>query len=86
MLKIPLLSAKRMAGINFYAQNEKYVDIIKSAIIDPTTYVRATIQNVASVAGQLITTESMVTELPEKESMPLMPSSGGMGGMGEMDF
>ena len=70
----------------FDAQNEEYVDMIKSGIIDPTKVVRTAIQDAASVAGLLITTEAMVAELPKKESMPPMPGGGGMGGMGGMDF
>ena len=70
----------------FDAQNEDYVDMIKTGIIDPTKVVRTAIQDAASVAGLLITTEAMVAELPKKESMPPMPGGGGMGGMGGMDF
>ena len=70
----------------FDAQNETYVDMIKTGIIDPTKVVRTAIQDAASVAGLLITTEAMVAELPKKESMPPMPGGGGMGGMGGMDF
>ena len=56
-------------------------------VIDPTKVVRCALQDAASVAGLLITTEAMVAELPKKESaMPPMPGGGGMGGMGGMDF
>ena len=66
----------------FDAQNGEYVDMVKKGIIDPTKVVRAALQNAASVAGLLITTEAMVAELPKKNqpSMPAMPG-GGMGGM-----
>ena len=57
---------------------------MKKGIIDPTKVVRAAIQNAASVAGLLITTEAMVAELPKKNA-PAMPGGGG-GGMGGMDF
>jgi chaperonin GroEL len=56
----------------------------RPAIIDPAKVVRAALQDVASVAGLLITTEAMVAEAPKKEAAPAMP--GGGGGMGGMDF
>ncbi len=66
----------------FDAQNEKYVDLVASGIVDPAKVVRAALQDAASVAGLLITTEAMVAELP-KEPAPAMPAGGGgMGGMG----
>ena len=56
-------------------------------IIDPAKVVRAALQDAASVAGLLVTTEAMVAELPKKSSPPpAMPGGGGMGGMGGMDF
>jgi chaperonin GroEL len=68
----------------FDAQNEKYVDMIEAGIIDPTKVVRTALQDAASVAGLLITTEAMIAEAPKKSSpMPQMP---GGGGMGDMDF
>ncbi|MEI2386411.1 chaperonin GroEL [Breoghania sp. JC706] len=72
------------ASMGFDAQNEKYVNMVEAGIIDPTKVVRTAIQDAASVAGLLITTEAMVAELPKKEA-PAMPG-GGMGGMGGMDF
>ncbi|MEE8227345.1 MAG: TCP-1/cpn60 chaperonin family protein, partial [Kiloniellales bacterium] len=69
----------------FDAQSGKYVDMIKAGIIDPTKVVRTALQDAASVAGLLITTEAMVAERPEKkEPMPGGPDMGGMGGMGGM--
>ena len=68
------------------AQGEKYVDFIEAGIVDPTKVVRVALQNAASVAGLLITTEAMITDRPKKESAPAMPGGGGMGGMGDMDF
>ena len=56
-----------------------------AGIVDPTKVVRVALQNAASVAGLLITTEAMITDRPEKKSSP-MPGGGGMGGMGDMDF
>ncbi len=69
----------------FNAQTEKYVDMIKSGIVDPAKVVRAALQDAASVAGLLITTEAMVADAPEdKTAAPPMPDMGGMGGMGGM--
>jgi chaperonin GroEL len=71
----------------FDAQNEDYVDMVEKGIIDPAKVVRAALQDAASVAGLLVTTEAMVAETPKKQSaMPSMPGGGGMGGMGGMDF
>ena len=69
----------------FDAQKERYTDLVKAGIIDPTKVVRTALQDAASVAGLLITTEAMVAEKPEKkEAAPAMPDMGGMGGMGGM--
>jgi chaperonin GroEL len=69
----------------FNAQDEKYVDMVDAGIIDPAKVVRTALQDAASIAGLLITTEAMVAELP-KEPAPAMPPGGGMGGMGGMGF
>ena len=66
------------------AQTGEYVDMVKSGIIDPTKVVRCALQDAASVAALLITTEAMIAEKPKKDA-PAMPG-GGMGGMGDMDF
>jgi chaperonin GroEL len=69
----------------FDAQSGKYVDMLKAGIIDPTKVVRIALQDAASVAGILVTTEAMVAEKPKKdEPMPGGPDMGGMGGMGGM--
>ena len=65
----------------FDALSETYTDMISAGIIDPTKVVRTALQNAASVAGLLLTTEGTVSEIPKKEKMPPMPP-GGMGGMG----
>jgi chaperonin GroEL len=65
----------------FDAQKEEYCDLVAAGIIDPAKVVRAALQDAASIAGLLITTEAMVAELP-KEPTPPMPGGGGMGGMG----
>ncbi|MCJ2095349.1 chaperonin GroEL [Methylobacterium sp. J-072] len=69
----------------FNAQTEEYVDMLQAGIVDPSKVVRAALQGAASVAGLLVTTEAMISELPRKEA-PAMPGGGGMGGMGGMDF
>jgi chaperonin GroEL len=70
-------------NLGFDAQNDKYVDMFKSGIIDPTKVVRTALQDAASVAGLLITTEAMVADKPEKKE-PAGHSHGGMGDMGGM--
>jgi len=72
-------------NLGFDAQKEAYSDMFKAGIIDPTKVVRTALQDAASVAGLLITTEAMVAEKPEKKE-PMMPPGGGMGGMGDMGF
>jgi chaperonin GroEL len=68
----------------FDAQTEEYVDLIEKGIVDPAKVVRRALQDAASVAGLLVTTEAMVAEVP-KEPAPMMPpGGGGMGGMGGM--
>jgi chaperonin GroEL len=73
-------------NIGFDAQNEKYVDMVKEGIIDPTKVVRTALIDAASIAGLLVTTEAMVAEVPQKAGggTPAMPDMGGMGGMGGM--
>jgi chaperonin GroEL len=66
----------------FDAQNEEYVDLVENGIIDPAKVVRAALQDAASVAGLLITTEAMVAELPKEPAPPMPGGGGGMGGMG----
>jgi len=66
------------------AQRGDYGDMVKAGIIDPVKVVRTALQDAASVAGLLVTTEAMVAEKPEKKA-PMMPP-GGDGGMGGMDF
>jgi chaperonin GroEL len=71
----------------FNAQTEEYVDMVDAGIIDPTKVVRVALQDAASVASLLITTEAMIAEKP-KDKAPAMPGGGGGmgGGMGGMDF
>jgi chaperonin GroEL len=71
----------------FDAQGETYLDMVSAGIIDPTKVVRIALQDAASVAGLLVTTEAMVAERPKKEAAPSMGGGGGgMGGMGGMDY
>ncbi|WP_186417895.1 chaperonin GroEL [Bosea sp. CS1GBMeth4] len=77
-----LLESKEYA-YGYNAQTGEYGDLVKAGIIDPTKVVRTAIQDAASVAGLLITTEAMIAELPKKEA-PMPPMGGG--GMGGMDF
>ena len=73
----------KKGALGFDAYGEAYVDMIKAGIIDPTKVTRAALQNAASVAGLLLTTECMIAELP-KDDEPAMPGGGDMGGMGGM--
>ncbi|MGZ3376682.1 MAG: TCP-1/cpn60 chaperonin family protein, partial [Phenylobacterium sp.] len=75
------------ATFGFNAQTEEYVDMVKAGVIDPAKVVRTALQDAASVAGLMITTEAAIVEAPKKGGgggggMP----GGGMGGMGDMDF
>ena len=69
----------------FNAQTEEYVDMIEAGIVDPAKVVRTALQDAASVAGLLITTEAMVAEVPKDKPAPA-DAGGGGGGMGGMDF
>jgi len=75
---------KNDANYGYDAQSGEYVDMVKSGIVDPTKVVRLALQDAASVAGLLITTEAMVAEKPEKKAA--MPAHDHGGGMGGMDF
>ena len=78
---------KDQYAYGFDSQTGEYVNLITKGIIDPTKVVRVAIQNAASVAALLITTEAMVAEVPKKSAGGGMPQGGGgMGGMGGMDF
>jgi chaperonin GroEL len=78
------LQDKGDPNYGYDAQSGEYVDMLKAGIIDPTKVVRLALQDAASVAALLVTTEAMVAEKPEKKpTMPAMPHGGGMG---DMDF
>ena len=72
-------------NFGYNAATGEYGDMIAFGILDPTKVTRSALQNAASIAGLMITTEAMVAELPKKDE-PAMPGGGGMGGMGGMDF
>jgi chaperonin GroEL len=72
--------------IGYNAQTGEFTDLIKDGVIDPTKVVRSALQNAASVAGLLVTTEAMVAELDEPKPAAPAPDMGGMGGMGGMGF
>src|ERR1700742_1760866 len=71
---------KRKGNEGYDVANDEYTDLVKAGIVDPTKVTRSALQNAASIAGLLLTTEALVTEIPEKEKAPPMPP-GGMGGM-----
>lgn len=68
-------------GYGFDAYDETYIDMIENGIVDPTKVCRSALQNAASVAATVLTTESLVADIPEKNPAPAMPAGGGMGGM-----
>ena len=74
------------AAKGYDAQSDEFTDLIKAGVIDPTKVVRSALQNAASVAGLLITTESMVADKDEPKPAAPAPDMGGMGGMGGMGF
>lgn len=72
-------------NFGFDAKNETYTDMIKAGVVDPAKVTRSALQNAASIAGLLLTTEAMVSEIPEEKPVAPMPPMGGMpGGMGGM--
>ena len=77
---------QKSASFGYDAQNDEYVDLIQKGIIDPAKVVRTALQDAASVAGLLVTTEAGVAEAPKKasEGHAHMPGGGGMGGMDMM--
>src|SRR3982075_1612209 len=76
---------KRKGNEGYNVISGEYTDLVKAGIVDPTKVTRSALQNAASISGLLLTTEAIVTEMPEKEKTPPMPG-GGMGGMGGMDY
>ena len=84
----PSVVVNKVAGesgnFGYNAASGEYGDMIGMGILDPTKVTRSALQNAASIAGLMITTEAMVAELPKEEAAPAMPDMGGMGGMGGM--
>ena len=76
---------KRKGNEGYNVATGEYEDLVKAGVVDPTKVTRSALQNAASISGLLLTTEALVTELPEKDKTPPMPG-GGMGGMGGMDY
>ena len=68
-------------NIGFNAATEKIEDLLKSGIIDPAKVTKSALQNAASIAGLMLTTEALISEIKEKDKAPAMPGGGGMGGM-----
>ena len=74
---------KEQINVGYDVSQDKYIDMIKAGVIDPTKVTRTALQNAASIAALLLTTEALIAEKPEKDkpAMPPMPPGGGMGGM-----
>jgi chaperonin GroEL len=72
---------KRKGNEGYNVSTAEYEDLVKAGVVDPTKVARSALQNAASISGLLLTTEALVTEIPEKEKTPSMPPGGGMGGM-----
>ena len=75
---------KRKGAEGYNVATGEYTDLIKAGVVDPAKVTRSALQNAASISGLLLTTECLVTEIPEKEKAPAMPPGGG--GMGGMDY
>ncbi|MFH1383995.1 MAG: chaperonin GroEL [Candidatus Omnitrophota bacterium] len=71
-------------NVGFNAETCKFEDMIEAGIIDPKKVTRTALENAASISALLLTTQAIVTDIPEEEKMPPMPAGGGMGGMGGM--
>jgi chaperonin GroEL len=81
-------AAKKNKKIGYDVMSGEYQDMVKAGIIDPAKVTRGALANAASIAAMILTTEALVSDLPEKEKPMGMPpgGGGGMGGMGDMDF
>jgi chaperonin GroEL len=79
---------KRSGNEGYNVATGEYVDLLKAGVVDPTKVTRSALQNAASISGLLLTTEAVISEIPEKEkpSAPAGHGGGGMGGMGGMDY
>src|SRR5206468_8642256 len=75
---------KRKGNEGYNVATGEYEDLVKAGVVDPKKVTRTALQNAASIAGLLLTTECLITEVPEKEKSA--PAPGGHGGMGGMDY
>ncbi len=80
--------AQKNANVGYDVLADSYVDMVGAGIVDPAKVTRSAVENAASIAGMILTTEALITDKPEKAAAPAMPGGGmdGMGGMGGMDF
>ena len=69
---------KSPPGVGYDAEADDFGDMVEKGIVDPTKVVRSALENAASIAAMILITESLVTDIPEKEKMPAMPPGGGM--------
>ena len=76
------IRTEKSENVGFNAQTEQFEDLVKSGVIDPAKVTRTALQNAASIAGLMLTTEAMVSELPEEDKSPAPGGMGGMSGMG----
>jgi chaperonin GroEL len=78
---------QKNANVGYDVLADKYVDMVGAGIVDPAKVTRSAVENAASIAGMILTTEALITDKPEKAAAPAMPGGmDGMGGMGGMDF
>jgi chaperonin GroEL len=75
-------------NVGYDVLGDSYVDMVQAGIVDPAKVTRSAVENAASIAGMILTTEALISDKPEKAAAPAMPGGGmdGMGGMGGMDF
>jgi chaperonin GroEL len=76
--------SQKNANVGYDVLADAYVDMVEAGIVDPAKVTRSAVENAASIAGMILTTEALITDKPEKAAAPAMP--GGMDGMGGMDF
>jgi chaperonin GroEL len=81
-------TAQKNGNVGYDVLADSYVDMVGAGIVDPAKVTRSAVENAASIAGMILTTEALITDKPEKAAAPAMPGGGmdGMGGMGGMDF
>jgi len=77
---------KRKGNDGYNVATGEYEDLVKAGVVDPKKVTRSALQNAASIAGLLLTTECLITEIPEKEKSAPAPGGGHGGGMGGMDY